>query len=120
MIRTMIRGLLFISAGVSAQSTEPQIDPNETMEEAMSEISKYLDTIDFANIFEGDQMNELFKGFGFGGQDMQGMMDSLGISEMFGGDFSEMFGGGQLPGLEGMDMEQLDKMMQESLSLIHI
>lgn len=111
--------LLFGNTILSAQNDQPaeQPDMNETMEQAFGEISKMLDTLDMESIFGEGGMEGLLKGFSFDGKEMQdlnGAMDSLGLSELLGGDISMMFE----QGLQGMDMGDMDKMMEEGLGMM--
>lgn len=113
---------LLLSSHLFAQNDQPAAEPqlNESMEEAFGELSKMLDTLDTESIFGQGGIEGLLKGFSFDGKEMQDLnaaMDSLGLSELLGGDISKMFEGG-FPGMEGMDMKELDKMMEQSLGMM--
>jgi len=116
MIKQILFFLLFVGA-LQAQSdtSDPLAEPSmeESLNEAMSEISKFLDTLDGSNIMGMD--SSMMKAFSFDGENMKelnGVLDSMGISKMLGGDLSKMFEGG-LPGMEGMDMGQLRSLLPQ-------
>lgn len=114
MTKALVFCFIFCVTGLVAQSEE-QLNAEPSMEEALEEMSKIMDTLDIQNLLDGADMNSLFESFGFGGEDMGGIMDSLNLDELFGGDFSRLFEGGE--GMQGFDMQQLDKMMEESLGI---
>lgn len=124
MIKHILFFLLFVGA-MQAQSdtSDPLAEPSmeESLNEAFSEISKFLDTLDGNSIMGLGMDSMMMKAFSFDGENMKeldGVLDSMGISKMLGGtDISKMLEGG-IPGIEGMDMNQMNQMMEQSLKML--
>lgn len=122
MIRILLFAIAFVFIGstLSAQSdhklsVEPEL--NHSMDEAFKEISKFLDTINTGELLGEGGLEGLLKGFSFDGKEMKeldGAMDSLGLSQFFGGDLSKLFE----DSMKGMDMGELDKMIEEGMGMM--
>ena len=116
MIRILIIALTFLTVGISAQNTNPQptpaqANPDKAMEDAISEMSKMMDTMDLSKMMEGMDLGAIMQGLQLGESDMQGleqMLDSLDLSMFFGDSKG-------IPGMEGMDM---GKMMEQSMKML--
>ncbi len=118
MIKYVLLFSLFAFSSLQAQSdtSDPLQEPTmeQSMDEAFGEISKFLDTMDMKNIMGMGLDSMMMQAFSFDGENMQGLggaLDSIGLSEMFGGQ-----GIGQL--FEGMDMKELDQMMEQSMQML--
>ena len=86
---------------LSAQSQEtPQ--PTQEMDKAMDDMKKMMDTLD---------LQGMMKGFGMDGKELN--LDSL----LNGVDISKLMEGG-IPGMEGMDNAEMQKMMEQSMKML--
>ena len=112
--------LLFCLGTLSAQNTTPTEDPAKSMEDAMSEMTKMLDTMDLSNLMKGLDLNSILGDAEFGS--MFEMMDSMDLNQLFGERGLDDLGMGNedigkmmeesMKMLEGMDMSQISKMME--------
>ncbi len=113
MKRTLIFSLLvFLSTYCLGQTNEENKNRNDQrIEDAMEELQKALDTLDFSELFSSD----MFEGIGgnlFGGMDI-GNLDSLflgqdGFNNLFGEGFEEMLGGENFEQLLGESMKMFE------------
>jgi len=105
--------LMFSFASLNAQTEIDQKELNQQMDEVMKEMQKAMDTLDLEKLFE--QSFGMFQDEESMDQ-IKGMMDSLDMNQLFGGDFSKMFGENGIQ-MEGFEMGDLNKMMEESMKM---
>jgi len=106
MTKYLLLILMGLSLGLSAQTQEsdPLQEPplTESMDEAMSEINKLMESFDLNSLLSDTMLMQ-----SFGGQDLNGLLDSLDLQDLLGnGDMDGLLKEG-LPGMEGLDMQQM-------------
>ncbi len=105
MLRALITVFAIFTLGLSLTAQSQDTDKTKEMDQALSEMSKMMDSLDLSKILQDESLQDLMKGFDMG----QMNLDSINIEEMMG-----LFGEGGLPGMEGQDLQ---KMMEQSMKM---
>ncbi len=109
MIRALfISAFLFSTTLLSAQTTPEENPAAKSMEDALSEMSKMMDTMDMSSLMKGLDLEKIMGGSDF--ESMFEMMDSM--------DLNQLFGGSQELESFGMGNEDFEKMMKESMKML--
>ncbi len=105
--------LIPVTTGVFAQSNEEAKPTPESMEDALQEMTKALDTMDLNALLS--QGMSMIQGLDGTGMDLKGLglTDSLGNVQGLEGIISQL-----MPGMENMDMGEINKMMEQSMKMM--
>ena len=101
MLKTLITTLVIMTFGLSltAQNQKSTEDATKEMDKAMSEMSKMMDTLDFSKLLNDEGLQEMMKGLDLGQMNLDSLM------------------GGGIPSLEGMEGQDFQKMMEQSMKM---
>lgn len=105
MLRALITAITILTLGLSLSAQNQDTDKSKEMDQALSEMSKMMDSLDLSKILQDEGIQELMKGFDMG----QMNLDSINIEDMMG-----LFGEGGMPDMKDQDIQ---KMMEQSMKM---